>query len=295
MLDTDAAAQRTIANPFAFAGMALHSGRTVQTKLLPAEENSGIVFRRTDVGAVARAHCDHVADTRLSTTISQNGASVGTVEHLLSALAALQIDNLTIEVDGAELPILDGSAAPWLLLLSDACGIATQQVKRRRMRVLRTVEARVNDGWAKFSPAVNGAPNYKVRIDYPHEVVRRTCNECAHCLGKDDYEEDISRARTFCYVNDVELMRKSRRALGGSLGNALVYDDKGVLNTEGMRYPDEFVRHKLLDAIGDCYINGCLIIADYESERPGHGLNNTLMRALFADKSAWEWDEGSVC
>ncbi|MGI9306622.1 MAG: UDP-3-O-acyl-N-acetylglucosamine deacetylase, partial [Gammaproteobacteria bacterium] len=261
-------AQKTIARAAEFSGIALHGGGAARARLSPLGEDEGIVFVRG--GKRVRAAAENVGDTRLATMLGDGTFSVGTVEHLLSALSALCIDNLQVEVDAAELPILDGSAAPWMLFLTDACGIAEQSKPRRVMRAKKEITAELNGGSARLSPAANGAARYAVSIDFPHAAVRRTGLHFSHELSADSYEKEISRARTFCYVKDVNLMRKNRRALGGSLNNAVVYDDLGVLNAEGLRYPDEFARHKVLDAIGDCYINGHLILANYESRRPGH-------------------------
>ena len=286
-------AQQTIARAAEFSGIALHSGLAARVRFSPAADNSGIVFARSDLqnGGEVRASSDNVKDARLATTLANGECIVGTVEHLLSALSALCIDNLRAEVDGPELPILDGSAAPWMLFLTDACGIAKQSAPRRVMRVVKEKEIRMNGSFARFSPMQNqnGAARYEARIDFPHAAVRRTGDSYAHILSAAEYEEEVSRARTFCYVGDVETMRRNRRALGGSLDCAVVYDESGVLNAEGLRYPDEFARHKVLDAIGDCYINGHLIAADYKAERPGHALNHKLVSALLADDSAWEW------
>lgn len=289
--------QKTIARAAEFSGIALHSGDFVRVRLSPGEENSGILFCRTDVNtngggknnSEIRAAAKNVRDTRLATTLTNGECSVGTVEHFLSALSALGIDNIRAEADGPELPILDGSAAPWILFLSDACGFAAQNAPRKMIRVIKKVEQKMHDGVASFSATKNDFATYEVRIDFPHAAVRRTGDCFAHTLSAAEYEEEISRARTFCYVHDVELMRKNRRALGGSLDCAVVYDDLGVLNAGGLRYPDEFVRHKVLDAVGDCYIGGHLIVADYKSVRPGHALNHALVSALLADKTAWEW------
>ena len=283
-------AQQTIARPAAFSGIALHSGLAARVRFSPHTENGGIVFRRSDVGGVVRASSDNVRDARLATTLGNGDCIVGTVEHLLSALSALCVDNLQVEVDGPELPILDGSAAPWMLFLTDACGIAKQHSPRKIIRAIKKKEVRINGSVASFSPSENNAARYEARIDFPHAAVRRTNNFYAHTLSAAEYEEEVSRARTFCYVGDVEYMRRNRRALGGSLNCAVVYDDSGVLNAEGLRYPDEFARHKVLDAIGDCYINGHLIAAEYASERPGHAANHALVSAFLADKSAWVWE-----
>lgn len=282
--------QTTIERAGMFSGIALHSGLAVRVRLLPQPENSGIIFYRADLDATIKACNDNVGDTRLATTLGAGAATIGTVEHLLSALAALGIDNLRVEADGPELPILDGSAAPWMLFLTDACGVAKQQAARRMMRVTKKIMTTENGGRAAFMPTANGTARYTVRINFPHAVVRRTNSEYSHTLVAGEYEEEISRARTFCYVNEVDYMRRNHRALGGSLENAVVYDDSKVLNAGGLRYPDEFVRHKVLDAIGDCYINGNFILADYEADCPGHALNHALVSALLADKEAWEWN-----
>ncbi|MGU9951251.1 MAG: UDP-3-O-acyl-N-acetylglucosamine deacetylase [Gammaproteobacteria bacterium WSBS_2016_MAG_OTU1] len=281
--------QQTIARPFGFSGIALHSGSAAHVLLSPLPENSGVVFCRSDMGKCIRASSDNVRDTRLATTLGDDSCTVGTVEHLLSALAALGVDNIKVEVDEPELPIVDGSAAPWMLFLTDACGLTTQNAPKKIMRVRKKVTATINGGHAYFLPPSGEAATYTVGIDFPHAVVRRTGDKYSHVLEAADYEENISRARTFCYVNDVESMRRNHRALGGSLRNAVVFDDTTVLNAEGLRYPDEFVRHKVLDAIGDCYINGNLIWGDYHAECPGHALNHALVTALTADEDAWEW------
>ncbi len=280
--------QQTIAGGAAFAGVALHSGGRVRVKLSPFDEDGGIVFRRADLGgAEVAARAENVADTRLATTLQNGKAEMAMVEHLLSALAALGVDNLLVEADGPELPVLDGSAEPWLLLLS-SCGIRRQGRARRHLRVKKPVIAREGESEASFSPN-DGKARYDISIDFAHPVVRRSGGSLHYVLRAEDYEREIGRARTFCYVRDVELMRRNKKALGGSLDNAVVYDDRGVLNEGGLRYADEFVRHKMLDAIGDCYIHSGLILADYRARRPGHGINNKLIRTLLADKEAWEW------
>ncbi len=283
--------QQTVAREAGFAGVALHSGRRVRVLLRPREAGGGVVFCRADIGgAEIAAKAENVCDTRLATTLRQNGAEVGMVEHLLSALAALGIDNLTVEVDGPEMPALDGSAAPWLLLLSSACGLRAQNIPKQFIRVRKKISARLGAAGAEFFPN-EGRARYRVAIDFSHPVVRRSGGGLEYELRAEDYEREIGRARTFCYVHDVEQMRKNKKALGGSLGNAVVFDDRGVLNEGGLRYKNEFVRHKILDAVGDCYIGAHLILADYRAARPGHGVNNQLVRALLADKTAFEWTE----
>ena len=286
--------QQTIRREREFVGIGLHNGRVAKVNLRPLDENSGILFRRMDLNKKEiPADSANVSDTLQATTLRFDGAEVGTVEHLLSALAVLGIDNLLVEVDSPELPILDGSAAPWMLFLLSACGISRQRAAKRFIRVKKTVEIKDGSRSVSFLPN-DGWVNYRVTIDYPHSVVQRSGNHFAHTLSAYEYGRDISRARTFCYLNDVELMRKNRRALGGSLANAVVYDDNGILNEEGLRYENEFVRHKVLDVIGDCYVNGNLILSDYEGVQPGHKLNNQLMRALMADKEAWEYVEAPL-
>ena len=270
-------------------GIGLHCGSAVNVRLRPMDVNGGIVFCRTDLEkAEIKISSYNVSDTRLATTLSANGAEVGTVEHFLSVLAVLGIDNLLIELDKPELPILDGSSSPWLLFLSSACGISSQQAAKRYILVKKPVTVADGKRRVSFTPNDNWA-SYKVDIDYPYPVVQRGGSHFSHTLSYDEYDRDIAAARTFCHISDVEYMKKSRRASGGSLANAIVHDDNEVINKEGLRYKDEFVRHKMLDSIGDCYINGHLILCDYEGIQPGHDLNNRLMRALLSDKDAWEY------
>ena len=277
--------QSTIRREEKFTGTALHGGGEVRVRLLPAAEDSGIVFHRTDLNAGVRASGGAVACTRLATTLQEGEVRVGMVEHVLSALSALQVDNITIALDGEEVPILDGSAAPWLLFLA-ACGREEQSAPRRLMRVRRPVRVEAEDGcFAELSPAEE--TTYEITIDYPHEVVNRSGMHCAFTLTPQAYREQIARARTFCYEEDVEHMHGCNLALGGSLQNAVVYNDKKVINESGLRYPDEFVRHKVLDAIGDCYINGISVVGRYRANKPGHGINNKLMRALLEDEKQY--------
>lgn len=280
--------QQTIIRSEGFTGIALHHGGQVNVRLLPAAEDSGIVFRRVDLSLECRADCRHVGDTYLATTLKKGNAEIAVVEHLLAALAAVGIDNLIVELDGDEMPILDGSAAPWCWLLT-ACGIHPQAVLRRYIRVKKEVVIEQDNRRVSWQPAVNGDCRYEVNIAYPHKPVDRSGRYFSFCLERNAFEREISKARTFCYVNDVEQMHRRHRALGGSLQNAVVYDDHAVINAEGLRYKDEFVRHKLLDAIGDCYINGYPILGEYHGDKPGHDLNNRLMCALMEDTDAWEW------
>lgn len=285
-------ARCTLAQDLRFQGIALHRGGAVSVRLLPADAGVGIVFRRADLGgAEIRCHCRSVSGTYLATTVSDGGARVSTVEHFLSALAALGVDDIVVELDGEEMPILDGSAAPWYMMMR-ACGLTTFSEKRRYMRIKKPVQIVSDDGRrAAWQPARAQAPSYTVTIDFDHAVIRRTRRQMSFELSAESYRKDISRARTFCYVNDVETMHRNKLALGGSLQNAVVFDDEKVINEDGLRYADEFVRHKILDSIGDCYINGHTVLGDYISESPGHALNNLLMRKLADSPESWEWTE----
>ena len=279
--------QQTLARPCAFTGIALHNGGEVQVRLLPAEEGEGVIFHRVDVNQSIRAHCRLVGDTHLATVLHDGGVSVFMVEHFLSAAYAAGIDNVRIELNGNEMPILDGSASPWMILF-DRVGIRRQGASRRRIRVKKPVIVSEGEREARFEPSIAEECHFDVTIDYPHKVIHRGGTRIRCDLDSDTYLRQIARARTFCYVKDVEWMQRHNRARGGSLQNAVVFDDEGVINEEGLRYPDEFVRHKVLDAVGDCYINGQTIMGRYRSVRPGHDLNNRLIRALLDDREAWE-------
>lgn len=285
-------AKQTIARDLRFQGITLHRGVVVSVRLRPAPADSGIVFCRVDQGLEIASRADKVGNTWLATTLEQDGVCVGTVEHLLSALAALRVDDIIIELDGDELPILDGSASPWLVLIR-ACGIAEQDAPRRAMRIIKPVEVVQDARRVCWQPCIGEQPTYQARIDFPHAMIRRTDCTYQHTLTVDAYTTDIARARTFCYVNDVEAMHRNRRALGGSLQNAVVIDDDKVINKDGLRYPNEFVRHKILDAIGDSYIGGTRIIGSYIGDSPGHDLNNLLMRRLLDTPDAWEWTDAA--
>lgn len=282
--------QHTIIQEINFEGITLHGGDTISVRLRPSAENTGIVFYRADKNISIRANCQTVYNTHLATTLKDGDVSISTVEHLLSAMAALSLDNLLIELNGDELPILDGSAASWFVLLS-ACGFRQQNASRRYIRILKEVSVNGGAQRASWRPSPNGSSCYDARINYPHAVVNQTGTEYSFTLTTEAYEQQISRARTFCYINDVEAMHQQKRALGGSLQNAVVYDDNGVINAEGLRYPNEFIRHKVLDIIGDCYINGHLVLGHYQGEGPGHSINNHLMRALADNPDTWEWYE----
>ncbi|MBL0422206.1 UDP-3-O-acyl-N-acetylglucosamine deacetylase [Ramlibacter sp. AW1] len=283
--------QRTLKTLTRAVGVGLHSGQRVELTLRPAAPDTGIVFRRVDlplpVDIPVSAHA--VTDTRMASTISSGSAKVHTVEHLMSACAGLGIDNLYIDITAEEVPILDGSASSYVFLLQSA-GIELQKAPRRFIRVIAPVEVREGEGeqvkWARLDPY----HGYKLsfEIDFSHRVVDSTGQRHEFDLGRDSYTRDIARARTFGFTKDVEMMRANGLALGGGLDNAVVMDDWRVLNSDGLRYDDEFVKHKILDAIGDLYLVGKPLIAAYSAFRSGHALNNRLLRELLERREAWE-------
>ncbi|MDO4878950.1 MAG: UDP-3-O-acyl-N-acetylglucosamine deacetylase [Neisseria sp.] len=285
--------QRTLAQPISATGVGLHSGERVSLSLLPAPENSGITFRRTDLagsqGEPVQLNPGLINDTRLSSTIvTEQGVRIGTIEHIMSALAAYGVDNVQIELNAPEIPIMDGSSLPFLYLLLDA-GIIEQKAQKRFLRVLKTVEIRQDGKWVKFTP--HEGFKITLTIDFDHPVFNRSNPTFTMDFSRQSYVEEISRARTFGFMQEVEMMRSHNLGLGGNLSNAIVIDDAGILNPEGLRYPDEFVRHKILDAIGDLYTLGHQIIGAFEGHKSGHAINNALLRALLADQTAYEWVE----
>lgn len=281
--------QRTLRQAISATGVGLHSGERVKLSLLPAAPDSGIVFRRTDLPGSEDVKVDPslVNDTRLSSTlVTPTGVRVGTIEHLMSAFAGLGIDNLVVEVTAAEMPIMDGSSAPFIYLLQSA-GIVEQAVPKRFIRVLRPVEVVDGDKWVKLEPY----DGFKVTlaIEFNHPAFNRAPQTVEIDFAHRSYIDEISRARTFGFMHEVEYMRQHGLGLGGSLDNAIVIDDEYVLNPEGLRFPDEFVRHKILDAIGDLYIVGHPLIAAFSGRKSGHALNNQLLRTLLATPGAWEY------
>ena len=280
--------QRTLKGSVSVTGVGLHSGQKVTLGLRPAPVNTGIVFRRVDVKPVEeiRARADLVHDTRLSTCMEQNGVRIATVEHLMSAFAGLGVDNAYVDLDSAEVPIMDGSAGTFIFLLQSA-GIVEQSAAKQFIRVKKCVELKQGDKWVRFDP-FNG---YKLTftINFAHPVFANTKQHVTVDLGEESYVRDISRARTFGFMQDVENMRAQGLALGGSLDNAIVMDEYRVLNAEGLRFEDEFVKHKVLDAIGDLYMLGHPLIGAFSGFKSGHALNNALVRALLADEQAWEF------
>ncbi|GKS74947.1 UDP-3-O-acyl-N-acetylglucosamine deacetylase [Acidovorax sp. SUPP950] len=283
--------QRTIKTLTRAVGVGLHSGQRVELTLRPAQPDTGIVFRRVDLPEPVDIPITAMAvvDTRMASTIGVGGAKVHTVEHLMSACAGLGLDNLYIDITAEEVPILDGSSASFVFLLQSA-GVELQKAPKRFIRVTRPVEVREGTGpstkWARLDPY----HGYKLRfeIDFAHPAVDSTGQSVEFDLGSGNYTRDIARARTFGFTKDVEMMRASGLALGGGLDNAIVMDDYKVLNSDGLRYDDEFVKHKILDAIGDLYLVGKPLLAAYSAFRSGHAMNNLLLRELLAQEDAWE-------
>ena len=283
--------QRTLKTITTAVGVGLHSGQKVELTLRPAPPDTGIVFRRTDLPqpVTIPVSATAVTDTRLASTISHLGAKVLTVEHLMSACAGLGLDNLFVDITAEEVPILDGSAASFVFLLQSA-GIALQNAPKHFMRVLNTVEVSEGEGaarkWARLSPH-NG---YKLsfEIEFDHPAVDATGQRVVFDTDGGSYVRDIARARTFGFTKDVEAMRANGLALGGGLDNAIVMDDYKILNSEGLRYDDEFVKHKILDAMGDLYLLGRPLLAAYSAFRSGHALNNRLLRELLSRPDAYE-------
>ena len=279
--------QRTLQSLTRTTGVGLHTGARVEMVLRPAPPDTGIVFHRTDLPAAAAipAVAANVGDTRLSSTLKADGASVSTVEHLMSALAGLGIDNLHVDVAGPELPIMDGSAGPFVFLLQTA-GIVEQKARKRYLRVTSPVEVRDGDRWARFEPFAGFRLDFT--IDFPHPVFGSENRHIVVDFAVDSYAKEVARARTFGFMQDVEAMRAAGLGLGGSLQNAVVLDEFRVLNSEGLRYDNEFVRHKVLDAIGDLYLLGHPLIGQYTAYKSGHAVNNQLARALLARTDAFE-------
>lgn len=283
--------QRTLQSLTKAVGVGLHSGQRVELTLRPAQPDTGIVFRRVDLPQPVEIPitATAVTDTRLASTISNGGAKVFTVEHLMSACAGLGIDNLYIDITAEEVPILDGSASSFVFLLQSA-GIVEQNAPKRFIRVLKTVEVHEGEGahvkWARLDPH----HGYKLsfEIDFRHPAVDSTGQSVVFDMDVNDYTRDIARARTFGFTRDVEMMRANGLALGGGLDNAIVMDDYKVLNSDGLRYDDEFVKHKILDAMGDLYLLGKPLLASYVAFRSGHAMNNRLLRELLSHPEAYE-------
>jgi UDP-3-O-[3-hydroxymyristoyl] N-acetylglucosamine deacetylase len=269
-------------------GVGLHTGAKVYMTLRPATANSGIVFRRTDLAPPVeiKGEPHSVGDTRLSSCLEKGGVRVSTVEHLMSALAGLGIDNAYVDVTAPELPIMDGSAGPFVFLLQSA-GIEEQNALKRFIRILKPVELEEGDKWVRFEPF----DGFKVTlsIEFTHPVFDKVPQSVTVDFSTTSYVKEVSRARTFGFMQDVETMRGQGLALGGSMDNAIVMDEYRVLNTDGLRYADEFVKHKALDAIGDLYLLGHPVIGAFTGHKSGHALNNRLLRRLLEEQRAWEF------
>lgn len=282
--------QRTLKNTIRATGVGLHSGEKVYLTLKPAAVNTGIVFRRVDLDPVVEipAKALNVGETLLSTTLIHENARVDTVEHLLSAMAGLGIDNAIIELSAQEVPIMDGSSGPFVFLLQSA-GIVEQDQPKRFIRIKRKVEVRDDDKTACFVPYDGFKVSFE--IDFDHPVLRQSVQKASLDFSSTSYVKEVSRARTFGFMKDLEYMRSKNLALGGSVKNAIVVDDYRVLNEDGLRYEDEFVKHKILDAVGDLYLLGHSLIGEYIGYKSGHGLNNQLLRELLKQEDAWEFVE----
>ena len=283
--------QKTLNKNISLSGVGLHSGARVELTLRPAAADTGVVFRRVDLPQPVDipVSAEAVTDTRLASTISKDGAKVLTVEHLMSALAGLGIDNCYVDISAEEVPILDGSSASFVYLLQSA-GVVLQPAPKRFIRVLKPIEVREGEGrnlkWARLEPY----HGYKLgfEIEFSHPAVNATGQRVTFDYGTHEYARDIARARTFGFTRDVEMMRANGLALGGGLDNAIVMDDVKVLNADGLRFNDEFVKHKILDAMGDLYLLGKPMLASYTAYRSGHAMNNQLLRALLAQPEAFE-------
>ena len=279
--------QRTLKSLIRASGVGLHSGVKVTMVLRPAAPDTGIVFRRVDLPEPKDipAKAVLIGDTRMCSCLEVDGVKVGTIEHLMSALCGLGIDNCWIDLDAPEVPILDGSAAPFVFLIQSA-GIEEQSAAKKFIRVTETIEVKDGDKWARFEPY----DGYKLAfsIVFNHPAIDKSAQNAVIDFAEQSYIREISRARTFGFMQEVEYLRENGLALGGGLENAIVLDEFRVLNDDGLRYADEFVRHKVLDAVGDLYLAGHAILGAYEGYKSGHALNNRLVRALLADAEAWE-------
>ena len=280
--------QRTLKHIIRATGVGLHTGEKVYMTLRPAAPNTGIVFHRVDLAPPVAIKADpyHVGDTRLASCLEQDGVRVSTVEHLMSALAGLGIDNLYVDLSSGEVPIMDGSAGPFVFLLQSA-GIEEQPAAKKFIRILQPVEVSSGDKSARFAPH----PGFKIEfsIDFDHPVFENSAKSVCVDFATTSYVKEVSRARTFGFMHEVEWMRGQGLALGGSLDNAIVLDEYRVLNNDGLRYDDEFVKHKVLDAIGDLYLLGHPVIGMFAAHKSGHALNNALLRRLLEQREAWEY------
>lgn len=279
--------QRTLKNVIRATGVGLHTGEKVYLTLRPAAVDSGIIFRRTDLEPAVEvlARAENVGDTTLSSTLVKGDVRISTIEHLLSAMAGMGIDNAYVDLSAAEVPIMDGSAGPFVFLIQSA-GIEEQNAPKKFIRIKRTIKVKDDDKWVRFDPF----DGFKVgmAIDFDHPVFRGRTQDSVIDFSTTSFVKEVSRARTFGFMSQLEMLRARNLALGGSLDNAIVVDDYRVLNEDGLRYEDEFVKHKILDAIGDLYLLGYSLIGAFSGYKSGHALNNELLRTLQAEQDAWE-------
>ena len=280
--------QRTIKESVSAIGVGLHKGEKVQITLRPAPANTGIVFRRVDLDPIVDIKATpEVGETTLCTClVNEQGVKISTVEHLLAAISALGIDNLVIDVDSPEIPIMDGSALPFVYLIQSV-GIETTNVAKRFIRIKKTIRVEEGDKWAELKPYEGFRLNFAIEFDHP--VIANTCQTMSLDLTSCSFIKEISRARTFGFMKDFEFLRSHNLALGGSLENAIVLDEYRMLNKDDLRYDDEFVKHKMLDAIGDLYMAGTSILGELNAFKSGHAINNLLLREIFKQKESWEW------
>ena len=280
--------QRTLKKSISATGVGLHTGDKVKMTLLPAAPDTGIVFRRVDLpdSAEIKVQPQYVCDTRMCSALEHDGVRVATVEHLMSALAGLGIDNVIVELTASEVPIMDGSSGPFVFLLQQA-GIVEQAAPKKFIRIKKTVEVHDGDKWVRFDPYFGFKIDFT--IDFAHPVFEQTGNNVKIDFADNSYIKEVSRARTFGFMHEVEALRSIGLARGGSLDNAIVLDEYRILNHDGLRYDDEFVKHKTLDAIGDLYVLGHPLLCAFTAYKSGHALNNQLLRTLMADAEAWEY------
>jgi len=279
--------QRTLKNVIRATGVGLHTGEKVYLTLRPAPINSGIIFRRTDLAEPVEIKADpmHVSDTRMSTTLETDSVKISTVEHLMAAFAGLGIDNAYVDVTAPEVPIMDGSAGPFVFLLQSA-GIEEQSSPKQFIRIKKPVQVQDGDKWAMFEPWDGFKVSFS--IDFDHPSLRKSTQTACVDFSTTSFVKEVSRARTFGFMRDLEMLRAAGLARGGGLDNAIVMDNFRVLNEDGLRYEDEFVKHKVLDAIGDLYLLGKPLIGAFSAHKSGHALNNRILRTLLDDKKAWE-------
>ncbi len=279
--------QRTLKTAIRATGVGLHTGEKVYMTLRPAVENAGVTFRRVDLDQPVDIPADAtlVGETMLGTTLIKDGVKVATVEHLMAALAGLGIDNVNVDLSAPEVPIMDGSAGPFVFLLQSA-GIEEQNAAKKFIRIKKKIRIEEDDKWAEFKPFNGFKVNFEISFNHP--VFNKLSQSASIDFSSTSFLKEVSRARTFCFLRDVEALRARNLTLGGSMDNAIVLDDYRILNEDGLRYANEFVIHKILDAIGDIYLLGHSLIGEFSAHKSGHDLNNKLLRAMLDDQSAWE-------